>query len=1013
MNNIQFWRDWHPTSRNVYLLLLALLAFAGGAMAFLYPQGMLNQVSWERISELKEVPVPQAPISVGLFSFSYNLNYSVILETFLGSSLQLTPIGALVLLGIVALAWTILLTIISALKRFWYYVGVLLLLGIILLFQLEQLLWFGRPEKLGMIIAFGLFLLPTAYFQLINPNVGLLSRLGVFTLATGLFGGMLGLFAEVSQPFLTLAYHSLWVPVLLSVLFIVVVGHELISFIVQLITQNNTPRSTNSLLHILVLSLIYILNLSLLLLRNIGTIDWDIIYLDAFWLLTVISIIGIWGFKKREEQYKFLFPFAPLGAFFYLTLGIVTLATVAFLSWQGNDPLLESLEDTIVYSQIGFSAVFLIYLIANFVQPFMENQRVYLVMYRPATFPYGTVLIIGTIATLAFFARGSFFAYSQLLSGYYIGIGDLHWMKDELFVAEQYYKLSDQYANNNHRANYSLGALARQQDDPALTAYYFREALQKKPTPLAYANSGAAYTSTNQYFDALFTLKEGLKAFPGTPQLQNNLAMMYGKTNVLDSALFWLTEATRTSTIQAAAEANMLGSIGQQRDKVDIATDSLLTEFVSIPDYPPTLINSLLLQGQSPTDSVNFPVKPNLPSDSTLNTFSFAQLENYLLHAPMADTTLLNEVEVLSDLGVNFPYTEDLVLALAVAEYRQNRVVDALRKLDRLQSVNVFKRNYYLNIIGLWALEQRTPRVATQYFAQLAEQQYEDAHLKFAVSLTEALPSSDVSLDLALQAWEEILSDSTSTQTTFHAIAAQQLKLLTNSFGEMETDVERYQWLRYRRHELKINQVEPVFKAFEDESYAAIAAYDMLLENRKVYRAILLPVIEALRQNESSLNYQGTIYLEWAWALATITEENVTDWENRVNMLVPLTKQQQYQKTNWQALLAQKTGRENDAHDLFSSLLGNPFFESGFIGALNYFYAEQPTVTYQYLLDAIQTNPYSATLLEEYIITALRIGLDNYAEESLPDLKKLSGEQQYNQFMLRFQQAKDEQAVAF
>ncbi|MEO0332486.1 MAG: hypothetical protein AAF223_12515, partial [Bacteroidota bacterium] len=131
------------------------------------------------------------------------------------------------------------------------------------------------------------------------------------------------------------------------------------------------------------------------------------------------------------------------------------------------------------------------------------------------------------------------------------------------------------------------------------------------------------------------------------------------------------------------------------------------------------------------------------------------------------------------------------------------------------------------------------------------------------------------------------------------------------------------------------------------------------------------------------------------------------------NMLVPLTKQQQYQKINWQARLAQKTGRENDANDLFSSLLGNPFFESGFIGALNYFYTEQPTVAYQRLLDAIQTNPHSATLLEEYIITALRIGLDNYAEESLPDLKRLSGERQYNRFMLRYQRVKDEQAVAF
>ncbi|MEM9833747.1 MAG: hypothetical protein AAF944_24165 [Bacteroidota bacterium] len=1011
MNNLQFWRGWHATSRNIYLLLLLLLTLAWIGFVIFYPQGMLNQVSWERISELKEVPVAQDPIIVGLFSFSYDLNYSIILETFLGSSLQLTPIGATTLLGIVALAWVMLLTIISALGRFWYYIGVLLLLGIILLFQLEQLLWFGLSDKLGVIIAFGLFLLPTAYFQLINPNMGLVFRLTTFGVAIGIFGGLIWQFAEASQPFLTLAYHSLWVPVLLSVLFIILVGHELISFFVQLITQNNTPRSTNSLLHVLVLSIIYLLNLSLLLLKNIGTLDWDIIYLDAFWVLAVVSIVGIWGFKKREAQYKFLFPFDPLGAYFYITLGLVTLATVGFLSWQGNDPMLESLEDTIVYSQIGFSSVFLIYLIANFIQPLMANQRVHLVMYRPATFPYGTVLIVGTIVMLAFFARGNFLAYSQLLSGYYIGIGDLHWMRGELFVAEQYYKLSDQYANDNHRANYSLGALARQQDDPALTAYYFREALQKKPSALAYANSGAAYTATNQYFDALFTLKNGVGAFPEAAQLQNNLAMMYGRTQVLDSALFWLTKAASTSATQAAAEANALGLIGQQREQLDIATDSLLADFVTNQNYPPTLINTLLLQGQSPADSLSFSVQPTLPADSVLNTFSFAQVENYLLQTPVVDTTLLNEVEALSDLEVNFPYTEDLVLTVAVAEYRQNKVVNALRKLDRLQSVNVFKRNYYLDIIGIWALEQRVPQVATRYFAQLAEQQYQDSRLKFAVSLTESLPSPDVPLDLVQRAWQEIQNDS--TQEAFHTVASQQLRLLSVPFDQMETDVERYQWLRYRGYELGRDEIQTALKTFEDRSYATIAIYDFLLKNQAEYRDILAPVIQELREDEALLNYQGTIYLEWAWALATVTEENLLDWENRINMLVPLTKRQQYQKTCWQAKLSQKNGENDETQALFSTLLGNPFFEQGFIGAVNYFYANQPTAAYQYLLDAIQTHPYSAPLLEEYIIFAIRIGLDNYAEESLSDLRKLASAPQYDQFMLRYQRVKDEQAVAF
>lgn len=1009
MNGLKFWQHWHPTSRNVYIFLLGTFVLVSAAFAIIYPQGISNIVSWERISELKEVPVTQEPISVGLFSFSYELPYSVLSETFIGSSLQLSHWAASILLIIVAVSWIMLLTILSALERFWYYVGVLLLLGLILLFQLEQLLWFGQTQKFGILIAFGLFLLPTAFFQLARPDASLLTRLTAFGGATAIFGIMVGTLTEVPMPFLTLAYHSVWVPIILTIIFIIIVGHELISFFVKIITQNNTNQSSNSLIHILVLSAIYLINLTLVFLKNIGTIDWDIIYLDAFWLLVVLGAVGIWGFKDREGQYKNIIPFAPLGAIFYLSLGAVSVTTVVFLSWQGNDPLLESLEDTIIYTQIGFSAIFLIYLIANFIDPLLKNQRVYAILYRPMTFPYGTVLIMGTIVTVALFARGGFFSYSQLLSGYYIGIGDLHWMKNDLFVAEQFYKLSDQYANNNHRANYSLGALARQQDDPVLNAYYFQEALQKKPSPEAYSNAGAAYVKTNQYFDALFTMKEGVAAFPNNPYLFNNLGMLYGRTNVVDSALFWLTKAQDNASVASAAEANMLALIGQKRNQIGISTDSLLNEFYLKRDYDPATINSLLLQGQAPADSIEI-LQPNIPEDSTLDASSFAQIKNFLLQASWGDSSFLGDVEVLSDLAQNFPYTEELILAVAITQYRQNKVVDALRKLDRLQSVNVFKRSYYLDIIGLWALEQRTPRVATQYFAQLAEKDYHDAKVKFAVSLSESLQSSDVTLGLIQQAWRDVRQDS--TLESFHEMAEQQLRVLNTAISQTESDTELYQWFRYRGPELTDNELTEAFQSFEDPNYATVAAYELLLSDRKLTK-ILAPIIQELRIKEAALNYQGTIFLEWAWALSTISTQNVTEWKSRIDMLVPLTKQQNYQKTLWQAQLAQLSGNESEAQESYSYLLGNPFFEPGLIGALHYFYADQPEEIYRFFLDAIQTNPYSTALLEEYILSAVRVGLENYAEESLADLKQLAKDSHYQEFLQRYQLTKDKQEVAF
>ncbi|MEQ9442661.1 MAG: hypothetical protein RIG62_26710 [Cyclobacteriaceae bacterium] len=1012
MKNMFFWRSWHPASRRVYVGMLILLFIVIISFINFYPRGILNVVSWERISELKEVPVAQDPISVGLFSFSYSLDYNLVVETFLGSTLHLSSTAPLMLLLAVSIAWVVLLTVISAADRFWYYVGILLVIGLILLFQLEQLRWFGQVNKIGVVIAFTLFLPPTFYFQQINRNFGLTTRLAVFITATVLFGILAALFTEVPHPAITLAYYGMGVPLVLSLVFIMIVGHELISFFTTIVTQNNTPQSSKSLLHLSVLSVVYLANLGLLMMKNTGALSWDIIYLDAFWLLLTISIIGLWGFQQRESQYKFLFPFAPIGALVYISLGLVALSTVVFLSWQGNDPLLESLEDCIVYSQIGFSAIFLLYLIANFIQPFMQNQQVYRVMYQPKTLPYATALIGGAVATLGLFAQANFFPYYQLVAGYYNGIGDLHWLTDELFVAEQYYKLSNQYANNNHRANYSLGALAREQGDPLLTAFYFQEALNKKPTPLAYANTSAAYQVNNQYFDALFTLKKGVKEFEKNAYLQNNLAMAYGRTDILDSALFWLSRASENVKTRTAAEANSLALIGQKRNQIDIATDSILADFVTSRDYPPSLINILTLQGQQPSDSLNFPMKPELPVDSVLTNFTYAQLRNYLLQADPIDTSFVRHAEALTESGPNIPYTEALLLAEGQVLYKQNQVVEAFKKLDRLQSINVFKQNYYLDIIGLWALDQHSPRYAIRYFAQLAERNYKDARVKFAVCLTEALASPDVSLTQVRQSWLELLQDS--TQSTFHDMANQMYLLLNKTYSETATDIERYQWLRYRAHELKENELNEAFDAFEDKNYLVLGLYDMLEEDPVRYKEWVRPRIQALRKEEDALNYQAAIYLEWAWALSEVSPTTIPEQGQRITMLVPLTRWQQYEKQFYQAALAEARQQTSEARQQYEKLLGNPFFEKGFVEAVNYLFSEkEEEISYQYWLDAIQTNPYSPLLREEYMLSALRLGLENYAEESLSDYREMVSNQQFQAFKLRFDETKEAYAIAF
>jgi hypothetical protein len=58
-------------------------------------------------------------------------------------------------------------------------------------------------------------------------------------------------------------------------------------------TRSGSP---NSLLHFTLLTAIYLLNLLLRFFHNTGRIDWDFFYVNAFAVLAVSIVLGVWGF---------------------------------------------------------------------------------------------------------------------------------------------------------------------------------------------------------------------------------------------------------------------------------------------------------------------------------------------------------------------------------------------------------------------------------------------------------------------------------------------------------------------------------------------------------------------------------------------------------------------------------------------------------------------------------------------------------------------------------------------
>ena len=384
--------------------------------------------------------------------------------------------------------------------------------------RLENLYLFGNPDKTGLIIFLSVYLSIAYIFHEIKRNTTLIFRYLIFTAASIVFGIIIWLFSEVENPFLYISNYGIIVPIVLSILFIIVISHEIIYGFLYVITHHNTKKSAHSLEHFLVLSSLYLLYITLSYFWYAKIIKFEFWYVSPFLLFLVSSVIGLYGFKRREFIYDEMMPFKPVGGLMYLAFALISLSTIAYAFNSANDQLVESFEDIIFYGHIGYGAMFFIYIIANFFATLIHNYQVSKIAYKPEYFPFYTYRMMGMIAVIALFLRANMIVLSQSQSAYYNGIADIHYLNNELRLAEEYYNVAGSYVYQNHRSNYALASLSRIQRDKTAEAFYLENAIIKNPSEHAIIGLSNLYLRNNQFWQGMFNLQEGLLRF----QMNNN-----------------------------------------------------------------------------------------------------------------------------------------------------------------------------------------------------------------------------------------------------------------------------------------------------------------------------------------------------------------------------------------------------------------------------------------------------------------------------------------------------------
>ena len=951
-------------------------------------------LTWFTVQEQELTQVPVHSFQQGLADLTILGDNYLIFERFLGENLIPNNTASYIFLSILILSMVMMLTIVTTLKRFWYLLGMGLFILFIVGFRMEILEVFGMPNKTFTIITLILYAIPSFYFQFFKSTISFVSRLICFTVITIVIGLTIIQFSTVGLPLLHLSVTGIAAGTVISVLFILMVAHEILASFVYVASQSEKQKK--SLNHFLLISAIYMINLAVAYAHKIGSIDWNFLYINFYLLITISGILGIWGFRNRQPQYEKIIDADPFGIYLFLSLGAICFATTGYFIGTVNDSALVTINDAIIYGHIGYGIIFLTYVISNFFAMLAKNMPVYKVLYKPTNMPYFTFRFAGIIATLAFVFYNTWqIPVQSAFSGYYNAGGDLYQSLKNYRFAEAFYEQAGTYGFLNHHSNYAIANLeARKNFNTIKERNFYDRATQRRPTEFAFLNLAETYFRNNQWIEARLVLSEARKTFPESGVINNTLGLTFSKINLVDSSLLFLQRAISKPSTAQSADANFIGVAA--KNKLTVNADSLYQLINS--KNPGTKSNALAfanLQGTKIDMSID------LFSDTVLNLFSASLINNYLLnHIGEHDTTFINKVVDIARKPINKDYTESLLFASALSLYADGQIGKAF---SLMEAVTIYSntQDKYNTILAMWALENGAPQDAIVFIDYVVNQQYTDALPVAAISYSEAGRFSE-----ALIKWDSL---KVSPDTTYHSYAEKMIRALTATPTQLSrlSDDEKFLFCSYK---VSLNDVigfRDLVSQIKDEELRArviLARSQKLFEMDESDAAInSFQLIKGLKFSDKKL-YEDITYFELA-LLAKRGELRLL--ANQINsQQLEFSGKRKNDKILYSAILSELNGDSVLATQNFNWLAhANPYLEEGIIAAANYFKRESKVDlrSYSILTEALHVNPYSVKLLKAYSLEAARLGFIDYSNGALERLRQLVSADTMRKFLLNNQ----------
>jgi tetratricopeptide (TPR) repeat protein len=989
MEDLLFWKNWLKSHR--YLLLTILFLFISSLVYIIigWVIGIDAVISWEVQPDFHSTNVVIDRFTQNLVHYDLKINSFLVEQQFIAGPIEINPISSYIYFALVIIGFLIFLTSISFLEIFWFGLGMAFFMVFLVTLKTELLGIFGLQNRAFLIAAIFTYLIISYYFHSINKKTSYLLRLVVFTIITFVFGLIIAFFSKEEHMFLFLANLSVPVPMVIAVLFMAVIGYDIIYVFLYFITSNKSTNPSSRLINYLVISGIYLFNLIIALSDKMGYLDWDIIYFSPFLVYMLSSICGIWVYKQKLKGTSTAF--RPVGANLFIACAIISNAVIALAFITGNDPMVEMFEYFILYTHIAFGLIFFFYVIINFGDLFNKNVTIYKVTYQPRRSPYFIMQGISCVIIFALFLFSNRFPYLMGIAGYHNLVGDAYVYQNNTLLAGEYYKYGYDNAFQNHRSNYSLASLALQKGDNITAQEHFTQALVRNPSDYTFIQLSTIYQNANMFFPSVFMLQDGITKFPENGYIANNLGLLMKKTNALDSAIIYLQIASDFSPTKDASMANIVSILAQNNFHEEADSIAQIKEFENSIAIQSNALIANMQHGQKSIQKE----KTIAQTDSILTGAKFPYLYNLgILNLRSPESSEIQFATSLSKMSENQAYKKHLELIEALHKWYTGNKFDAIRQIDILKGANEQSAPYFSKILGLLLFKQKSFANAANYLKDAHQHTDHEAWLYNAIALLEIGETEEAISILEILKGSELAD--------IQSIANNLLKVLSIKHNQgigNWTDELKFQYLHYKINQLDEAQQLAIYSQIESEEIKQLAASEIMaqyLNQGKNEAARIL--YQSIPQTQQANSYSsGEVNLQYLQLLA-----NEGNW-NELKQASTTLFLNDYAKGDagiYQAKALAASGDSAKAETLYTKgLSSNPFNEN-----LNLFAAEfyqnkgNKDLAYDILVTGLELNPNSISLYKSYIQLAYTLNLHSFADDALAKLKTLISDSEYRKY---------------